>query len=49
MQCIWRFFESGHRKGEHDGVGPCVKRALHRYQLRRDSQQFRDAGQVVVD
>jgi len=25
---IWNLFEVGHGKGEHDGVGECVKRAL---------------------
>ena len=25
---LWNFFESGHGKGEHDGVGACVKCAL---------------------
>ena len=25
---IWNFFESDHGKGEHDGAGACVKRAL---------------------
>ena len=25
---IWSFFESGHGKGEHDGVGACIKHAL---------------------
>ena len=47
VQCIWSFFESRHGKGEHDGAGACVKRALRRYQLRRDTQRFRDARQVV--
>lgn len=47
VQCIWSYFETGHGKGEHDGAGACVKRALRRYQLRRDSERFRDARQVV--
>lgn len=46
-QCIWSFFESGHGKGEHDGAGACIKRALQRYQLWHDSERFRDARQVV--
>ena len=29
----WSFFESGHGKGEHDGAGACIKRALRRYQM----------------
>lgn len=47
FQVIWNFFETGHGKGEHDGAGACVKRALRRHQLRRDSERFRDARQVV--
>jgi hypothetical protein len=27
---IWNYFEFGHGKGEHDGVGACIKRVLHR-------------------
>ena len=34
---LWNFFETGHGKGEHDGAGACVKRALRRYQLQHDS------------
>ena len=30
---IWNFFESGHGKGEHDGAGACIKRALRKYQM----------------
>jgi hypothetical protein len=26
---IWKFFESGKEKGEHYGVGACIKRELH--------------------
>ena len=29
----WNFFETGHGKGEHAGVGACVKHALRRHQL----------------
>ena len=34
MPHIWSFFESGHVKGEHDGVGACVKRVLVKEQLK---------------
>jgi hypothetical protein len=27
---IWNYFEHGHGKGEHYGVGTCIKRSLHR-------------------
>ena len=27
----WIFFETSHGKGEHDGAGACVKRALQRH------------------
>ena len=33
VQFIWNFFESGHGKGEHDGVGACAKCALHQHEL----------------
>jgi hypothetical protein len=42
IQHIWSFFEAGHGKGEHDGVGACVKRALAREQLK-----FEDARAIV--
>ena len=29
----YNFFETGHQKGEHDGAGTCIKRALRRYQM----------------
>lgn len=30
---IWIFFEIEHGKGEHDGVGACIKRSLWKYQM----------------
>ena len=30
---LWNFYESGHGKGEHDGAGACVKRALRQHEL----------------
>lgn len=34
MQYFWNFSEAEHGKGEHDGVGACVKRALAREELK---------------
>jgi hypothetical protein len=30
---IWNYFESKHGKGEHDGAGACIKRALRRQEM----------------
>jgi hypothetical protein len=48
IQHMWGFFEAIHGKGEHDGVGECVKRALAREQLKfEDAKKFRDAHAIV--
>ena len=31
---IWNYFETGHGKGEHDGVGACIKTALCRKEMK---------------
>ena len=31
---IWNYFEIGHDKGEHDGVGACIRTALQRDEMR---------------
>ena len=31
---IWNYFETGHGKGEHDGVGTCIKTALCRKEMK---------------
>ena len=31
---MWNFTEAGHGKGEHDGVGTCIKRALAHEELK---------------
>ena len=41
------FFESGHGKGEHDGVGACVKRALVKGQLKISAAELLDACSIV--
>ena len=33
VRYLWNFFESGHGKGEHDGVGACIKHALLQHEL----------------
>jgi hypothetical protein len=43
----WNFFETGDGKGEHDGAGACIKRALRRYQLNPHAGRFESAIQVV--
>jgi hypothetical protein len=30
---ILNYFKFGHGKGENDGVGACIKRALHRKEI----------------
>lgn len=48
IQHIWSFFEDGHGKGEHDGSGACVKRALAKEQLKfGDSMKFQDAHAIM--
>ena len=44
---IWSFFEAGHGKGEHNGVGACVKRALVKEQLKISREKFSDARSIV--
>jgi hypothetical protein len=34
IQHFWNFMEARHGKGEHDGAGACVKRALAREELK---------------
>ena len=47
MPHIWSFFESIHGKGEHDGVGACVKRALVKEQLKISGAELLDAHSIV--
>ena len=44
---IWSFFESDHGKGEHDGAGACVKRALIKEQLKISTTELLDARSIV--
>jgi hypothetical protein len=43
----WSFFEMGHGKGEHDGVGACVKHALRRYQMNHSTSHLVNSNDVV--
>ena len=43
----WSFFETGHGKGEHDGAGACVKRALRRYQMSHSASRLKCSKEVV--
>lgn len=43
----WNFFEIGHGKGEWDGAGAVVKRALRTEQLHNPSRKLQDAKDVV--
>ena len=48
IQHVWIFFEAGHRKGEHDGDGACVKRALSREKLKFEKKsKFKNAYEIV--
>ena len=44
---IWNFFVSIHGKGEHDGVGACVKRALVKEKMKISIAKLLDAHTIV--
>ena len=45
---MWNFSEAGHGKGEHDGVGTCIKRALAREELKyKDGSILTDAKSII--
>ena len=47
MEMTWNFFCSGHGKGEHDGQGVVVKRALEHEQLKVDGTRLTCAADVI--
>ena len=47
LEMRWNFFGSGHGKGEHDGAGAVIKRALTHEQLKTDGVQMNCASDVV--
>jgi hypothetical protein len=45
---IWNNFESGNRKGEHDGAGACIKRTLCRKEMKFTTTSLtRDEKSIV--
>ena len=45
---MWNFTETGHGKGEHNGVGECIKRALSHDELKyKDGAILKDARSIV--
>ena len=45
---IWNYFEIEHEKGEHDGVGACIKTALSRKEIKFTTiLLIRDAKTIV--
>ena len=34
MSHIWNYFDTGHEKAEHDGVGACIKTTLQREEMK---------------
>ncbi len=47
IEMLWSFFASGHGKGEHDGAGAVVKRALTYEQLKSNGWPMKCATDVV--
>lgn len=47
VELMWNFFASGHGKGEHDGAGAVIKRALTHEQLKPNGWQLKCAKDVV--
>ena len=49
VQNFWNFIEVGHGKGEHDGVGVCVKRALSREELKYEGGAILENAKKLFD
>ena len=47
IEMMWSFFASGHEKGEHDGVGAAIKRALTHEKLKSNGWKLKCAEDVV--
>ena len=45
---LWNFFGSGHGKGEWDGAGAVVKRALRSEQLLKPHRTLRNARDCIT-
>lgn len=48
VQHFWNFNEAGHGKGEHDGVGVCVKRDLSREELKYEGGAILKNNETIV-
>ena len=44
---VWNYFETGHGKGEHNGVGACIKTALRREEMKFTGAFLRDTASVM--
>ena len=44
---VWNYFETSHGKGEHDGVGACIKIALRREEMKFTGAHLQDASSLV--
>ena len=45
---MWNFIEAGHGKGEHNGAGSCIKRALGHEELKyKDGAILIDAKSII--
>ena len=46
---IWKYFDTGHEKGEHDGPGACIKTTLRRQEMKFTTiLLIRDANTIVA-
>jgi hypothetical protein len=43
----WHYWDTGHGKGPHDGVGACLKQMLRKEQLKVDGYKLQNARDVV--
>ena len=44
---IWNYFETDHGKGEHDGVGACIKTGLGMEEMKFTGALLRDVASIV--
>lgn len=48
IQHMWNFSKAGHGKGEHDGAGACIKRALAQEELKyKGNAKLKDEKSIV--
>ena len=47
MSHIWNYFEAGHGKGEHDGIGACIKKSIRREEMKFIGARLRDIASIV--